>query len=51
MPHESWIATELCLGAFFIALVVIALVCVDAARVPEDLDLDGEDCPRNEGDR
>ncbi|MBL8865900.1 MAG: hypothetical protein JNK93_10105 [Planctomycetia bacterium] len=40
LPHESWIATELCLGAFFIALVVIALVCVDAARVPDDLDLD-----------
>lgn len=43
MPHESWLATELLLFAVFVALVVIALVCCDAARAPEDLDLDGEE--------
>lgn len=51
MPHESWLATELLLAAFFLALVVIALLCCDTVRAPDDLDLDGEDYPRNEGDR
>lgn len=27
MPHESWLATELCLTMFAAGLVIIAMVC------------------------
>lgn len=32
MPHESWLATELLLFAFFVALLVIAAMCAGNER-------------------
>lgn len=43
MPHESWLATELLLAMFCLALLVIAAVCCDSVRVGDELDLDGEE--------
>jgi hypothetical protein len=45
MPHESWLATELLLFAVFVGLLVIAAVCCDTVRAPEEVDLDGEERP------
>lgn len=40
MPNESWLATELLLAAVFVALLVIAVVCCDTARSPDEVGLD-----------